>query len=259
MTRKKAGAGNRRPDLGRPAVGYVRVSTVGQGESGISLAAQKAAIQKFAEAMGYQLIEIYEDISSGFGAQSFYIREGLQAALDLTARNNADLIVWGWDRLSRHTGFKKQVNQVLPDHSRIVCAQEGNKLRDASVAATLEHSEKTTKEISRRTKDGMAKKRVEGSVFGNPAITTVVQPMGSAAYSKKANDQIRQIADVLSGLDNPFEITRSEVARLLNEKGLRTLHHKEWTTSRVTEPLKTARHLLWSEDGPESLPTFGMF
>lgn len=241
------------------AVGYVRVSTVGQGMSGISLDAQQAGIRKFADTKGYRLIEIYEDVASGVGAKSFHIREGLQTALDVAARNGAVLIVWEWDRLSRFAAFEKQIAKVLPDRARVICAKEGSELSDASNAAVLEHSERTAHEISRRTKEGMAKKRAEGVVFGNPDITTAVQPLGSAAFSKKADALVRQIADILSKLDDPCQLTRSEIARLLNAKGLQTLQDNEWDASRVREPLKKALLLLQSEEGPESLPTYGLF
>lgn len=259
MSRKKAGARNGRQDFGGLAVGYVRVSTAAQGTSGFSLDAQRAAIHKFADTKDYRLIEIYEDVASGVGAKSFLSRKGLQSALDVAARNGADLIVWEWDRLSRFATFKDQITEAHPDLGRVICAKDGSEMSDASNAAVLEHSERTAREISRRTKAGMEKKRAEGVVFGNPDITTAVQPLGSAAFSKKADAIVRQIADILSKLDDPHQLTRSEIARLLNAKGLRTLQDKEWNASRVRKPLKKALLLLENEEGPESLPTYGLF
>lgn len=261
MSRSKAGGDGRMQDLKRLAVGYARVSTAGQGESGISLDTQQIAIEKFAEMAGYELIQVFEDVSSAVGAQSFDKRSGLKSALDLVSSSGADLLVWDWDRLSRHAGFDKQVRQILKDDDRIVCVKEGNKLRDASRAATFAHNEKFTKELSRTTKEGMEKMRAKGAVFGNPAIRTDVQPLGAATWSNAADDHVRAIADVLRELDDPYGGTYAQVAEILNEKGLRTLQRREWTTGRARKPVTKARELLRKEDEDalKSTPNFGMF
>ena len=43
------------------AVGYIRVSTQGQAEEGVSLDAQKAKIEAWCMANDYELTAIYED------------------------------------------------------------------------------------------------------------------------------------------------------------------------------------------------------
>ncbi|MEW2912301.1 recombinase family protein [Leisingera sp. JC11] len=251
---------NRKMDLGKLAVGYVRVSTVGQGESGISLEAQKAAIRTFAEHAGYTLVEIFEDVASGVGKKSFHSRKGLKNALDLAVRAGADLFVWDWDRLSRFAGFEDQLRTVLSDLDRVICVKKLNMMAEASRAAIHAHDERVAGEISRATKKGMDRKRAEGAVFGNPEILTDAQPLGVAANSNNACEHVRRIADVLRGLDDPFAPTYAQVARLLNEKGLRTLHGKEWTVSRSRIPVKRAREIIRNdeEDALQSLPTYGM-
>ncbi|MFD0980434.1 hypothetical protein [Tropicimonas aquimaris] len=107
----------------------------------------------------------------------------------------------------------------------------------------------------------MDKMRAQGVVFGNPAIRTDVQPQESAAWSKSAGDLVRRIADVLREFDDPQALTRSEVARILNERGIRSGHDNEWNAFRVTAPLRKARELLRQQDQEalQSQPTFGMF
>ena len=46
-------------------IGYVRVSTSDQAESGAGLAAQRAAIEAEAARRGWELTEIYTDTASG--------------------------------------------------------------------------------------------------------------------------------------------------------------------------------------------------
>ena len=51
----------------RPAVGYTRVSTTGQASSGLGLAAQREAIERFAESEGLQIDSWHTDAETGKG------------------------------------------------------------------------------------------------------------------------------------------------------------------------------------------------
>ena len=243
------------------AVGYIRVSTTGQGENGSSLELQRRAIETYSHAMNYKLIEIFEDVASGVGAKSFYGRKNLQAALDLVNSEDAILIVWAWDRLSRHANFHEQVRKVVSDVSRIVCAKDGLDMLEASRAAKLVHSEQTALKISRATKEGMAKKRSQGSKFGNPEIRDRVQPLGTLASSKKAKDHDHRVTNALRKLPNVMDASRAQVADFLNQCGLQTSQKKQWNKYRVTEPLKRARKIFKDEEMAKtaSSPIFGIF
>jgi len=265
ITQKEEGTSNRankwQENISGPAVGYVRVSTPKQGDNGISLDAQRSGIEAFSNHMGYTLIEVFEDVCSGVGAKSLTKRDGLRLAIDLAARENADLIIWDWDRLSRHAGFEADIRKKIPERDRIICAKNGNTMREASRAASFAHAEKEADHISKTTKDGMARLRAQGRVFGNPDILTSVQPLGAITWSNSADNLVRKIADILRKLDSdPFEITHAQAADILNKKGLRTLHGKDWNKSRVRGPLKKARAILKEEDEAETKrpPNFGM-
>ena len=49
----------------KTAVGYVRVSTLGQVEDGVSLAAQRERIEAWCKAHDYELLELYEVVLHG--------------------------------------------------------------------------------------------------------------------------------------------------------------------------------------------------
>ncbi|QFT97430.1 hypothetical protein FIU85_08970 [Roseovarius sp. THAF8] len=243
------------------AVAYTRVSTAGQGSKGTSSQNQRDAIEEFARVAGYKVIETFDDVASGAHAKSFYNRPELQNALDSAVRNDCVLIVWDWDRLSRHAGFDKQVRKVFSDLSRIVCARHGMDMQEASRKAQFLHSAKAREIISNNTKRGMARMSAQGVTFGNPDIQTKVQPMGTAAYSNMRQELEIKMADVLRRLPNPMGITRAQAAEIFNQHGLRTLQNKEWTKSRVTEPLKRARAILEEEEKAKMAanPKFGIF
>ncbi len=92
----------------RLAVGYLRVSTAEQGQSGLGLEAQRAAIHSFAHSQGWSLVAEFEDIACGKDDQ----RAGFQAALARCRQLGAVLVAARLDRITRraHT-----LSQLLED------------------------------------------------------------------------------------------------------------------------------------------------
>lgn len=81
------------------AIGYVRVSTEEQGDSGLGLADQKATIQREVERRGWEFVTMYGDVASG---KSLRGRKDFGHALEVLADGEADvLVVAKLDRLSR--------------------------------------------------------------------------------------------------------------------------------------------------------------
>jgi len=91
------------------AIGYIRVSTQGQAEDGVSLAAQRAKIAAWTDFNGYALGDIFEDAGlSGTKAD----RPGLAAALDAVGRGDA-LVVYSLSRLARSTRHTLEISERL--------------------------------------------------------------------------------------------------------------------------------------------------
>lgn len=82
------------------AIGYIRVSTTGQAEDGISLDAQEAKIRAWADLYGAEDVIILRD--EGISGKRTDNRPGLQAALDSIDKEDA-LVVYSLSRLSRST------------------------------------------------------------------------------------------------------------------------------------------------------------
>lgn len=81
------------------ALGYIRVSTTEQADSGLGLEAQQAAIRTTAQLRGWELVDIVTDAGIS-GTRS--ARPGLDAALARMKAGDADLLVVAkLDRLSR--------------------------------------------------------------------------------------------------------------------------------------------------------------
>jgi site-specific DNA recombinase len=92
-------------------VGYVRVSTAGQ-EDNTSLEAQKERLKSYAIAMGYELVQIHEEVGSGKSADT---RPEFQKAITMLRSGEADgLIVCKLDRLGRNVrDILKLVDEVI--------------------------------------------------------------------------------------------------------------------------------------------------
>ena len=81
------------------AIGYVRVSTGEQGESGLGLKAQEAAIRAACELRGWELVAVREEVKSGARADN---RPVLAEVIRALRAGEADAVVVAkLDRLSR--------------------------------------------------------------------------------------------------------------------------------------------------------------
>ena len=82
------------------AIGYIRVSTQGQADEGVSLAAQRAKIEAWCSLNDAELVAVFED--AGISGASMNGREGLHAALKATTKGMA-LVTYSISRLARNT------------------------------------------------------------------------------------------------------------------------------------------------------------
>ena len=82
-------------------IGYVRVSTTEQSDSGLGIAAQRKAIESYVESIGGTLVAVVEDSGqSGATLDRTGLRDALQRLLDGEA---SGLIASKLDRISRST------------------------------------------------------------------------------------------------------------------------------------------------------------
>ncbi len=83
------------------AVAYIRVSTQGQAQDGVSLDAQRSKIEAWCVANDYELIAVHVDAGlSGGRADN---RPSLQAALADACKQRAAVVVYSLSRLARST------------------------------------------------------------------------------------------------------------------------------------------------------------
>jgi DNA invertase Pin-like site-specific DNA recombinase len=150
-------------------VGYVRVSTSEQGESGAGLEAQRAAITAACEQRGWQLVAIEEDVASG---KSRNRRPGLDAAIRVCERGSAEgLIVAKLDRLSRSVvDFASMLERARRRKWALAALDLGVDTSTPSgemmANVLISFAQYERRLIGQRTKDALAVKRSQGVKLG---------------------------------------------------------------------------------------------
>ena len=155
-------------------IGYVRVSTDKQIESGAGIEAQISYLQQEATRRGLEL----EIVSEGEGAsgKSMGKRSALNEAMNRLDKGEASaLIVSKLDRLTRSVADFLTVLErsrrgkwslIIGDLSIDTSTPMGEAM--ATISATFAQLER--RRIGERTKDGLAQKKLQGVVLGRPVV-----------------------------------------------------------------------------------------
>lgn len=159
------------PDLVH-ALGYVRVSTDEQADSGAGLSAQRRALRAEAKRRGWHL-ELVED--AGYSGKDLN-RPGLAAALARLDQGDAHvLVVSKLDRLSRSVSdFGGLLDRAKRRSWSVVCLDLGVDTTTpvgeftANVVASASQYER--KLIGQRTRDALAERKAAGVRLGRPSV-----------------------------------------------------------------------------------------
>lgn len=150
-------------------IAYYRVSTAAQGQSGLGLEAQQAAVAMYLNGDACELMGEFREVETGKGANALAKRPQLRAALDACRKQGATLIIAKLDRLARNVHF---VSGLMESKVRFVACDmpEANELTIHIMAAFAEHE---AKRISQRTKDALAVAKARGVVLGTAGATNL--------------------------------------------------------------------------------------
>ena len=204
----------------KTAIAYTRVSTAQQGKSGLGLEAQRAALVRFAEAEGYDLVETFEEIETGKGSDALERRPQLNAALRAAKKHKAPIIVAKLDRLSRDVHF---ISGLMAHRTPFIVAELGADADPFMLHLYAALAEKERAMISRRTKDALAAKKAQGVKLG-----------GLNAKGIQNRDDAKERAEAL----RPFFAemvgkSARAIAAILNERKIATPSGKVWHAATV--------------------------
>jgi DNA invertase Pin-like site-specific DNA recombinase len=138
---------------------YYRVSTARQGESGLGLEAQHAAVNNYIKANGGAIIAEFTETESGKKASN---RPALLAALELSRKQKATLAIAKLDRLARNVHF---ISGLLESGVNFVAVDQPMKDR-FMLHVQAAFAEEEARRISVRTKEALAAAKRRGVVIG---------------------------------------------------------------------------------------------
>ena len=188
-------------------IAYYRVSTDKQGQSGLGLEAQRAAVSQYSA----DILAEFTEVESGKNDQ----RPQLAAALAACREHDAAILIAKIDRLSRDAAFlltlrKSGVDIIAADMPHCGSLEFGIR------AVVAQHERE---EISRRTKAALAAAKARGLV--------------TAARAKQAAvEAASRIAPILADIKAAGAATVREIAQALTQRGIPTPAGKaNWSVS----------------------------
>jgi DNA invertase Pin-like site-specific DNA recombinase len=217
-------------------VAYYRVSTAGQGRSGLGLEAQRTAVRAFLAGGGAKLVEEFTEVETGQNADRPQLARAL-AACRLTA---AVLVIAKLDRLSRDAHFLLGLEKAGVE---FVAADMPNANRlTVRLMAVIAQEEREM--ISTRTKAALAAAKARGTKLGGNRGGPKVNPaLGTAARHQAAEDYARQVGPIALAAWHEIGARRSygRAAAVLTARGIRTPRGGKWTRAAVRSLIQ--RHL----------------
>lgn len=215
-------------------VGYYRVSTIGQGKSGLGLEAQKDAVEAYVDSVDGTLVGEFQEIESGGQAA----RPQLEAAIRLCRTRKAMLVIARLDRLARNVHF---IAQLIESGVEFVAADmpTANKLTVHIIAAMAEYERDA---ISQRTKASLSAAKARGVKLGNPNVKKISR-QGAAASKRKADEFALRLLPTIKGHWNSGIKTYGKLAMALEATGIKTQRGGRWTPAGVRNILLRAQRL----------------
>jgi len=150
-------------------IGYLRVSTSGQADDGVSLDAQRARVEAYCLANDLDLNAVFVD--AGLSGKRADNRPELQKALDMACRDGAVLVVYSLSRLARSTRDTLAIGERL-DEAGADLVSLSEKIDTTSAAGKMVFrmlavlAEFERDQICERTKSAMNYKRSKGERTG---------------------------------------------------------------------------------------------
>jgi DNA invertase Pin-like site-specific DNA recombinase len=216
-------------------VAYRRVSTRGQGESGLGLEGQEHAIAAYAAATACQVIATYTEVESGRKGD----RPELARAMAHARRSRATLVIAKLDRLSRNVAFLANLMEGGVDF--VACDQpNANRLTVHILAAVAEDE---ARRISERTKAALAAYKARGGKLGTNNLTAE----GTARGARAGALMVRARAEAAYGDVAPLILqwraggmTQQAIAERLNSEGHTTRTGRAWGQVQVKRVIDRA-------------------
>lgn len=211
-------------------VAYYRVSTQGQGRSGLGLEAQRKAVQDYLDGGRWSLIGEFTEIESGKRSD----RPKLAEAMRTAKRHKATLVIAKLDRLARSVAF---ISEIMEGDVEFVAVDMplANRLTVHILAAVAEHEREM---ISHRTRLALAAAKARGTQLGNRTNLEVAQHNSRVMRSKASAQFTQNALPIIKQIQATGLKTLRDVATALNARGVPTARGGEWQPTQVKRVLE---------------------
>lgn len=209
------------------AIGYLRVSTARQGQSGLGLEAQREAIAKHFAYSSQSLVAEYVEVETGRNKH----RPILLQAIAHCKREKATLVISKLDRLARSVAFISALMEAGVEFIALD-APYANRLMLHILAAFGEHERG---EISARTKAALAAAKARGVILG--AHGKILAEANRREASEFASAVGPKVIEIIRGGHS----TLRSIAEQLDNQGILGREGGAWSpmmVSRVLNRLK---------------------
>ena len=226
-------------------VSYCRVSSQGQGESGLGLEAQREYIARAAQQNGWNIVGEFVDVVSG--KLAIEDRPEGKKALSACTKLKAQLVVAKLDRLSRSV---HHIARLMEQIEFKVATMSHAKTFELHLFAALAEQERTF--IATRTKEALAALQAradDGDVRSIEKIARRTAALGkgrTATNRVKAGEAIRErVNRWQDSVRDPIELcihkggrTLQQVADCLNGKEIPTSRGGQWSSTQISRVMK---------------------
>lgn len=218
----------------RRFVAYYRVSTRRQGQSGLGLEAQRAAVSEFLGGKEHKLLKEFTETESGTKNG----RPELAAAMEACRLYQAKLVIAKLDRLARNAAFLLSLRDAGVD---FVCCDmpDANRLTVGILAMVAEDE---AERISHRTKVALAAAKARGVQLGTAGARNLKnRTVGSRRGNEKKTELAEARARELSSFVMPLRaqgLSLRAIADRLNEADIPTPRGLAWKAPQVQRLLK---------------------
>src|SRR5947209_5926037 len=179
--------------MSKAVIAYIRVSTAGQGRSGLGLEAQREAIARFAKDQGYTIADEYVEVESGKGADALDRRPKLAAAIKAARKIKGPVIVAKLDRLSRDVNF---ISGLMVHKVPFVTMELGADTDPFLLHLFAALAERERRIIGERTRIALQAAKARGVKLGG----TNAQSLANRDEARQRAEELRHVFLELSGM-----------------------------------------------------------
>lgn len=215
----------------KSVIGLVRVSSLKQEKSGLSLQAQEEDIRRFAAQNNLEVLEIRQEVCSG----GSFVRPVLFRAFeDARKIKQCSVITSKLDRLSRRTSF---IANLTDNETPIIVAECGMNVPVFELQLRAVIAEEEKRKIGQRTKRACTVKRDKGEPMGwhLPQLADkaeAIRASGTEAVKEEADRFALLMKPMIERMKNS-KMTLSEIATELNSHNIRTQRGGKWWPTTV--------------------------